>query len=396
LKPFPPFSSWSLSCSFIIFLAPFVPPLLVLQRFLVFLKVPLSYVFLRSLPLTFSPSQLHFHLVSDSSITFFHLALFPLKSIPLAFFFALYGASYPLLQKYLSRLIFLIQEKVKHNKSKPKLQAPSKEEKTREAKEKAGSPKAEDTREKWSDEEGIDKGKAGEKEGKEVVGAGAGAGAGKGKVAAPNDPKIHPLGTFLAGCISGLAIFLDVEPHGRERRVTLALYFFVRAAEVAFTSAVERGWCPYFPHTDTLLFVCSCTEIMYSWFYTPETLPRAYVGWISKMANMDSRLLEFLREKRLGNIQYGSHSDVLAQYAIDHGFDPSAADPENGFINCVMVGEFIFIFFLVLIGDKHPKQQANLFFLFFVKNQFLTSIFFFSFSFLFFSLFFIIRPGTST
>ena len=88
---------------------------------------------------------------------------------------------------------------------------------------------------------------------------------------------------------------------------------------------------------DTALFTISCAEIMYSWFYTPETLPPTYVKWISKMADMDHRLLDFLKLKRLGYIEYGKHSDMLSTYCLDNGFNPSVGDTINGFLDCQLV-----------------------------------------------------------
>ena len=44
---------------------------------------------------------------------------------------------------------------------------------------------------------------------------------------------------------------------------------------------------------------------MWSWFYAPERLPRAYNHWISKAANIDSRLIQALRLARQGDFVYG-------------------------------------------------------------------------------------------
>ncbi len=157
------------------------------------------------------------------------------------------------------------------------------------------------------------------------------------------NPLPPMLVTFISGFIAGLAILLDFEKHGKERRVTLALYTFVRSLEMLFNSAVSRNMIKPWFHGDTFIFILSCTEIMYSWFYTPETLPPAYVTWITKMANMDLPLLEFLRLKRLGVIEYGKHSDTLTNYCMSYGIDPSRGNPINGLIDCSVVNKLILI-----------------------------------------------------
>ena len=45
---------------------------------------------------------------------------------------------------------------------------------------------------------------------------------------------------------------------------------------------------------------------MWSWFYSPERLPKTYLSWISKIAQLDHRLLTALRLCRQGNLTYGS------------------------------------------------------------------------------------------
>ncbi len=51
---------------------------------------------------------------------------------------------------------------------------------------------------------------------------------------------------------------------------------------------------------DGLIFVVSCAQIMWAWFYHPERLPPTYVKWITNLATMDERLLLALRCIRSG------------------------------------------------------------------------------------------------
>lgn len=57
---------------------------------------------------------------------------------------------------------------------------------------------------------------------------------------------------------------------------------------------------------DPSLFATSAAIIMWSWFYSPERLPKQYNQWISKVANIDHRLINALRLCRQGDLVYGS------------------------------------------------------------------------------------------
>ncbi|KAJ3213312.1 hypothetical protein HK099_007458, partial [Clydaea vesicula] len=79
---------------------------------------------------------------------------------------------------------------------------------------------------------------------------------------------------------------------------------------------------------------------MSSWFYTPYTLPKTYVKWISKMADMDESLLQVLRLIKGKELIYGKntgHEGVLLRYTKEIGLDPSFADPALGQISCLVV-----------------------------------------------------------
>lgn len=57
---------------------------------------------------------------------------------------------------------------------------------------------------------------------------------------------------------------------------------------------------------DPCLFASSAAIIMWSWFYSPERLPKQYNQWISKIASIDHRLINALRLCRRGDLVYGS------------------------------------------------------------------------------------------
>lgn len=59
-----------------------------------------------------------------------------------------------------------------------------------------------------------------------------------------------------------------------------------------------------------LIFVFSSSIIMWTWFYFPDRLPRSYNSWITSAAQLDSRLLEALRQCRFGNFVYGKETGI--------------------------------------------------------------------------------------
>ena len=56
---------------------------------------------------------------------------------------------------------------------------------------------------------------------------------------------------------------------------------------------------------DPWVFATSSAVIMWSWFYSPERLPKTYNQWISKVAGIDHRLIKALRQCRTGEMNYG-------------------------------------------------------------------------------------------
>ncbi|PRP80383.1 hypothetical protein PROFUN_11981 [Planoprotostelium fungivorum] len=79
---------------------------------------------------------------------------------------------------------------------------------------------------------------------------------------------------------------------------------------------------------DVVVFSLSCAKIMHSWFFYPDSLPPAYSQWITKLADMDVRLLEALRYMRDGTLKYGEgrHREILMGLSKDLGFPREIAD----------------------------------------------------------------------
>ncbi|TCD68617.1 hypothetical protein EIP91_010272 [Steccherinum ochraceum] len=83
--------------------------------------------------------------------------------------------------------------------------------------------------------------------------------------------------SILAGAIAG-AVAVGFEKEGR--RTTIAQQLFVRGLQGSYnTFSARSGYS--LPHGDVLLFSLCCGQILYSFLIRPDTLPPAYVNWMS-------------------------------------------------------------------------------------------------------------------
>lgn len=83
---------------------------------------------------------------------------------------------------------------------------------------------------------------------------------------------------------------------------------------------------------DPWIFATSASIIMWSWFYAPERLPRAYNHWISTAADIDSRLITALRRCRTGEFVYGQdtgQAPLLTSLCDELGFPQKWGDPKQ-------------------------------------------------------------------
>ena len=133
-------------------------------------------------------------------------------------------------------------------------------------------------------------------------------------------------------------------PRYAGKTIDFTTFAFCRALDVIVISlwgrTRSRSWHPEqrTPHFASLLpkimdpavFATSATVIMWSWFYAPERLPRSYCHWISKAADIDSRLIQALRLARQGDFVYGENTgqgSLLIGLCRDLGLPQEYADP---------------------------------------------------------------------
>ncbi|KAK6201368.1 uncharacterized protein RJT21DRAFT_120422 [Scheffersomyces amazonensis] len=137
--------------------------------------------------------------------------------------------------------------------------------------------------------------------------------------------------TLVSAFVSAGVSFPRYQTHilnyGRYYSLDLTLLLATRALDTALSSTLYKVISPGISqYGDVLLFVASCTPIMFSWFYHPESLPPAYRQWITSAANMDDELIEALKQIKQGNLVYGEHGphdDILNPICDRYGKDPS-------------------------------------------------------------------------
>jgi hypothetical protein len=139
----------------------------------------------------------------------------------------------------------------------------------------------------------------------------------------------------VAGAAAGVSIHALTASAGTHLDPTeLSLHAFVRAIHAM---ARQTPLTNSIPHLDSAIFIAACTLIMYCWFFHPTALTKEYRRWITKMAQMDSDLLEFLRQLKDGRIRYGVHTHALDEYCDRHGVDRKFGDLGHGFVSCGVV-----------------------------------------------------------
>ncbi|KAF2096824.1 hypothetical protein NA57DRAFT_42979, partial [Rhizodiscina lignyota] len=130
------------------------------------------------------------------------------------------------------------------------------------------------------------------------------------------------------------------------RSIDLTLFALVRALDVLFSSPSSssslkrRSSRPTIPWT-TIFFTLSSATIMHAWFYSPSRLPRTYNSWISRAAQLDTRIPEALRRCRLGEWEYGretDQADLLGPVCEEEGIPYESGDPAKTIpVNCEIV-----------------------------------------------------------
>lgn len=136
----------------------------------------------------------------------------------------------------------------------------------------------------------------------------------------------------LSALVASLSAFLLTIPG--DKRTDLCLFAAVRALNQLISPNLSK-----FTKSVVYLatFQLSSWHIMYAWFYYPETLPKSYNQWISRLSRMDRRVLNVLKENKDGKfITYGEGLPLpkdLKEYAEGFGLNTDY----RGYLPCYIV-----------------------------------------------------------
>ena len=136
----------------------------------------------------------------------------------------------------------------------------------------------------------------------------------------------------------------DYHPRYAGKTIDFTLFAIVRALDVLVVAfwlgTRSQAWHPEhrLPRlasvakhlADPLIFATSAALIMWSWFYAPHRLPKAYNQWISRAAEIDNRIIEALRRAHQGDLIYGretGQAPLLGPLCKDLGLPEEWGDP---------------------------------------------------------------------
>ena len=121
----------------------------------------------------------------------------------------------------------------------------------------------------------------------------------------------------------------------REYRVSLAMFFFVRALEIAGSYLVEHGWSPPVPHADTLLMASASSAVIWCWLFHRSALDSSYAHFLDVQSQKPRWLQQAYSACHYGNDALFSDShtlNVLLQQRAKLGLP--ALDPASTQLRC--------------------------------------------------------------
>ena len=115
------------------------------------------------------------------------------------------------------------------------------------------------------------------------------------------------LRVMLSAGVAGLCfLFIPVE-----YRVSLAMFFFVRALEIGGSYAVEHGLSPSIHHADTLLMASASAAVIWCWLFHRSALESSYAHFLDMQGAKPRWMQQAYAECHYGNAAlFSSHPIV--------------------------------------------------------------------------------------
>lgn len=122
----------------------------------------------------------------------------------------------------------------------------------------------------------------------------------------------------LSAAVSGLCFFF-IPP---EYRVSLSMFFFVRALEIGGTYGAEHGYLPSLPHSDTLLMASASCIVVWCWLFHRSALEPAYAHFLDIQGGKPRWVTDAYTQCHFGNdALFASHPiiDIAQQRRAKQG-----------------------------------------------------------------------------
>ncbi|KAF2667156.1 integral membrane protein [Microthyrium microscopicum] len=121
------------------------------------------------------------------------------------------------------------------------------------------------------------------------------------------------------------------------RTLDLTLFAAVRAIDAVFqltpppkNDRLKKLSAAFGRVSSPAIFSLSCAFIMHAFFYAPRALPLTYNAWIQRIANVDERIVQALRQARFGNFVYGKETGIgplVGSMCRDYGWPEKWGNP---------------------------------------------------------------------
>ena len=135
----------------------------------------------------------------------------------------------------------------------------------------------------------------------------------------------------LSAAVSGLC-FLFIPP---EYRVSLSMFFFVRALEISGTYGAEHGYLPQLPHSDTLLMSAASGVVVWCWLFHRSALEPSYAHFLDIQGGKPRWLTDAYAQCHFGNAHFfAAHPvvDIAQQQMAKRGLPQ--LDPASPTLRC--------------------------------------------------------------
>eukprot|EP01080_Neovahlkampfia_damariscottae_P002121 gene2121-1987_t len=138
------------------------------------------------------------------------------------------------------------------------------------------------------------------------------------------------LHSFIAGSLASSSLIFQEQSSQR----TMALYLLARVFQCAYNTAKELKYLPFtdeYTHGDSILFILSSAQIMYSWVMKPNTLPISYSKFITNTGPIVAPVLKVVKDTNRNMVVNG---EEIVNFFKKQGIFAPLIDPHAKIVGC--------------------------------------------------------------